>query len=427
MAETLELQSGAARRWLLEGEIMTSEEEIRAAYEKLADFHAAFGDDRKLRRLRDALAPLKDISGTIARLSGGATLDDVALFEVKELCLLASAVAEALAEAGVGKVEVPDLSEALSLLDPEGLRVPSFFVYDNYSPLLKELRAKLRRRGEDHTITSHILAEEEEVRGRLSGELKRFAPALSEALRKVIEVDILQAKAEQMRQLGLTFPDTSHSGRTKYQKMFHPQVRAMLERQEKEFQPVEIEFGGEPVTIVGANMGGKTVALKMAALNQLLFQFGFGIPAQAAEIDIKEDIILYIGDEECPERGLSAFGAEVGRIGAMIERARAGERNLVLIDEPARTTNPEEGTALVEALLAVMSDKRGDLIITTHYNIAAGTGRRLRVRGFVNGAMDYSLEEVRDASVPREAISVAESLGGDGEWLDKAKELIKRP
>ena len=44
--------------------------------------------------------------------------------------------------------------------------------------------------------------------------------------------------------------------------------------------------------ITGANMGGKTVVLKTLTLCQYLFQYGFGIPAQSADIAVKDEVFF---------------------------------------------------------------------------------------------------------------------------------------
>ena len=207
--------------------------------------------------------------------------------------------------------------------------------------------------------------------------------------------------------------------------MFHPQVRDALERGGKKFQPVDIGFAHVPTLITGANMGGKTVVLKTLTLCQYLFQFGFGIPASEASIAIKDDIMFCIGDEQSIEKGLSSFAAEMKNIDAVIKASRKERRLLALIDEPARTTNPTEGTALVQALLKVLAPKRMSLVMTTHYDIEPGAARCLRVRGFDGGSMNYSLVEVEDGEVPHEALNIAQSLGIDPEWITLAREELE--
>ncbi len=428
MFDTLELSSGVARRAVLESVMMTSAAEIEASQVKLADFYGTFPTVASALRLQAKLAGLKDISGTLSRLASGVVLDDVALFEIKELCLLSQDTAAILSQAGdaegagITSVSIPGLSEPLDILDPEGQRVPSFHVYDSYSPKLKDLRDKLKKNPtESEILVLESLRLEDEVRRELSEKLKEYASELTAALESLTETDILLAKAMQMRTYGLVIPRISIGGQTKYSGIFHPQIKDVLALKGKEFQPVHIAFGGRPVTIIGANMGGKTVVLKMVALAQYLFQFGFGVPASAAEIDIKECVRLCIGEEQSPEGGLSSFGAEVVRIDEAITSARAGVHGLSLFDEPARTTNPVEGTALVSAFIDVMNGGNTDLLITTHYNLTDSASLRLRVKGLQDGKMNYELVEAATAEVPHEAIAIARSLDADAEWLELTK------
>jgi dsDNA-specific endonuclease/ATPase MutS2 len=202
-------------------------------------------------------------------------------------------------------------------------------------------------------------------------------------------------------------------------------VKVALAAHGREFQPVDITYGMQPTLITGANMGGKTVVLKTLTLCQLLFQFGFGIPAASAQIAVKDEIYFCIGDEQSVEKGLSSFAAEMKNIDAVIKASRMNKRLLALIDEPARTTNPTEGTALVTALLKVLTGSGVSLVMTTHYDIEPGEARCLRVKGFENGEMDYRLVEVQDGEVPHEALNIAQSLGIDSEWIGIARNLLE--
>lgn len=206
--------------------------------------------------------------------------------------------------------------------------------------------------------------------------------------------------------------------------MYHPAVKAHLAEQGKEFMPVNITFGNDPVTIIGANMGGKSVVLKSLALNQLLAQYGFGVAAQECSINPVEEIALCIGDEQSIVKGVSSFAAEIMAIDNVIKKIRAGKKILALIDEPARTTNPVEGTALVEGLLEVIDSTKGAFILTTHYNIENKSVKRYRVKGLRDGKMDYTLEVTHCGDVPHEAIAIAESLGIDPQWIAYTKKNL---
>jgi dsDNA-specific endonuclease/ATPase MutS2 len=140
---------------------------------------------------------------------------------------------------------------------------------------------------------------------------------------------------------------------------------------------------------------------------------------------VKDEIYFCIGDEQSVEKGLSSFAAEMKNIDAVIKASRENRKLLALIDEPARTTNPTEGAALVTALLRVLADKDMSLVMTTHYDIEPGSARCLRVKGFENGEMDYQLIEVQHGEVPHEALNIAQSLGIDSEWINTARDLLE--
>ena len=429
MLDELELQSGFARRWLLDSPMMTGDEEIAASYAVLHRFTDFIDRVEKthLDTLLFKLQGLKDIRTTIRNLSQNAVLDDIELFEIKHLAILATDVAKLMEKHGMdGVVEIPALDEVITILDPDGMKIATFYIYDSYCTQLKDLRSQMRQHPDQQDDLLLQASElEEGVRRDLSVQLHPFATAIEQAQIALAEIDVCLAKAMQMRQMGLSFPMLSNDGTSNYHCMFHPQVKVALAAHGREFQPVDITYGMQPTLITGANMGGKTVVLKTLTLCQLLFQFGFGIPAASAQIAVKDEIYFCIGDEQSVEKGLSSFAAEMKNIDAVIKASRMNKRLLALIDEPARTTNPTEGTALVTALLKVLTGSGVSLVMTTHYDIEPGEARCLRVKGFENGEMDYRLVEVQDGEVPHEALNIAQSLGIDSEWIGIARNLLE--
>ena len=428
MLDKLELQSGFARRWLLDSPMMTQGEEIVAAYDILHQFDTFIREVDKtyIDTLFFRLQGLKDIRTTIKNLHNQAVLDDIELFEIKHLAILATDVAKLLDKHGMADVvKIPALDKVIDILDPDGMKIATFYIYDSYCAELKDLRADMRQHPENQDDLMLQASElEEGVRKDLSKQLHPYAADIEQAQIALAQIDVNMAKAIQMREMGLVFPFLSNDATSQYESMFHPQVKEALATHGRDFQPVDITYAMQPTLITGANMGGKTVVLKTLTLCQLLFQFGFGIPAAAARIAVKDEIYFCIGDEQSVEKGLSSFAAEMKNIDAVIKASRMNKRILALIDEPARTTNPTEGAALVSALLKVLSGKDMSLVMTTHYDIASSEARRLRVKGFENGEMDYQLVEVQDGEVPHEALNIAQSLGIDSEWINMARSLL---
>lgn len=428
MYETLEVISPCGRKMLLGSEMMTGKREIDYYYSKLNEIYY-----RDCTRIANKLMCLKDIQNTLSRLAGGAVLDDIELFEVKYLAIVSGEVFQLLEELNIKAVRLPNLEDVVKILDPDSLNIPSFYVYDSYHPELKEIRKEMRslqgageelsdeQRGRLAVLLQRNSDIELEVRGELSQKLNVFASDLALALRNLSFLDILIAKAEQMKRLGLCFPAVTEDGETFYNGMFNPAVKEIVVKQGREYMPVDISFEREPVTIIGANMGGKSVALKCLALNQLLVQFGFGVAAHDCCVNLVEEVALCIGDEQSIVKGVSSFAGEMLAVDAVIRKIREGKAILALIDEPARTTNPVEGTALVEGLLEVIGKVRGGFVLTTHYNIGNESVKRYRVKGLRDGVMDYTLEVTQCGDVPHEAIAIAESLGIDPKWIECTK------
>ena len=220
MFEQLELQAGYTRRWLLDQPMMRTGEEIAQTYAVLHRFveFIAQTDIPYINTLQFRLQGLKDIRTTIKNLSQNAVLDDIELFEVKHLAILAVDVAERLRNHGLDDaVAIPDLNEVITILDPDGLKMATFYVYDSYCQELRDLRSQMRQHPEQQEELLVEAAEiEEGVRRDLSKQLHPFAKALEAAQVALAKIDLNLAKALQMRQWGLCFPNISNDDETRY-------------------------------------------------------------------------------------------------------------------------------------------------------------------------------------------------------------------
>lgn len=417
--DELRLQSGYARKVLLDRDMMTDAAQIDAAYASLrAYIDLVKNDRRRVEDIRFRLQGLREITGTLSSLAGGAMLDEIELFEIKHLAMLAETLE-------VGK----DMERVVDILDPDGLGIGTFYLYDSYSVELRQLRAAVELDPDDESLREQLLNEEDRLKKAISDKLRPYAAELSRTLQALADLDISIALALLYQDEGLSLPVSGAA--TEIRGMFHPEVRAILRSKGREYQPVDFDFAkGIPATVIGANMGGKTVAMKTVCMLQYLYQFGFPLPAAEAVMTPFDDIRFCIGDEQSERAGLSSFAAEMQRIDRAIAAVDAGGRVLVLVDEPARTTNPVEGTALVAALLERLGQEPNlALILTTHYTVEHA-GQCWRVRGLVPGSkgrsMDYRLVKTTSHEVPHEALHIARELGIDARWIDLADTIIKR-
>lgn len=170
----------------------------------------------------------------------------------------------------------------------------------------------------------------------------------------------------------------------------------------------------------------------------MLAQFGFFVPAQEATITLMDKVVFCIGDEQNEMNGLSSFASEILKINEVVQESDR-RKMLVLIDEPARTTNPTEGKAIVQAIASIMNRRDSYCLITTHYSQLGIDCRKLRVKGFadteitgtitpqnINQYMDYTLQEDNSDSVPHEALRIAEILNCNPELITTAKNFMEK-
>src|SRR6476469_8727572 len=130
--------------------------------------------------------------------------------------------------------------------------------------------------------------------------------------------------------------------------------------------PIELDLDGlRAVVISGPNTGGKTVALKTLGLAALLHQCGLLPPAEVAALPVFDTVLADIGDRQSIEMSLSTFSGHLRTLVDILSSAT--ERSLVLLDEVAAGTDPEEGSALARALVARLAHQARLTVVTTHY------------------------------------------------------------
>ncbi len=407
--------------------------------------------------VENTLECIVDISQTVRRLETGEVVDEIELFELKNFVLTVQSLREKLLGFLDDKFIPPNLEDVLNLLDPEGLRMPTFYIYDLYDERLKEIRKKKRELNKIHSEKDdpegsemEIALENEErqiekqVIERISENLSQKATELRNAIEKVRYLDVILAKAKLAVELGLSMPsictqEIEDARRLVICDMFNPILKEKLVAGGKRYQPVSIEIEKGVTLIVGANMSGKSVVLRTVALIQYMAQLGFFVPARVCETVYFDTIAIVTEDTQRPLSGLSSFAAEIKAIDEIYCKVKENSMNslnsLIMIDEPARTTNPHEGTAIVNAIVELFESVECYALIVSHFD-GINAKRRLRVKGLksdvqLSGAtiniqdyIDYQLIKVEGDEVPKEAIRVMELLKINDEFVNKAKEKI---
>ena len=298
-------------------------------------------------------------------------------------------------------------------------------------------------------LNAEIEQEEERVREMLSRKIAEKEAVLLENCEKMGALDLALARAIYAMKHDLTKPEIVEDHVISFEDGRNLQVEDIIREKGKTFCPISLSLADGVTMITGANMGGKTISLKLAGQIPILAQYGFFVPAKHAKIGLSNHMQILIGDSQSVERGLSSFGSEMEELKEILDKGQ--ERSLILIDEIASGTNPTEGTALTKSLVDYLIKKPYISLITTHFESV--TERKdivnMQVRGLadcnftllnreiqhanrrdriniISKYMDYRLYRVdSEAQVPKEALSIAAMLGINKEIIEGAKKYMK--
>ncbi len=218
----------------------------------------------------------------------------------------------------------------------------------------------------NNEVASLIDEERDEIR-RIFAELTREIRAVREILlqnyRALARLDALQARALYAEATSSIVPSLTQEG---FQILGarHPLLLA-----EDASQVVPMDVIQQPATVAsvisGANMGGKTVALKIAGLFPLMTRCGLMLPArEGTQIKLFDRIMADIGEEQDIRSRVSSFSGHVMRMKEIVDKA--GHGDLVLFDELGGATDPEEGAALAMAVMDALVTRRARVMATTH-------------------------------------------------------------
>lgn len=500
------------------------EESLRRELDKIEKMlNVLSADEKTVNMLLQNFMEMKEIGYTLAR-SGKNALSVVELYEIKSM-LLKMRTQRNLCEKT--ELEIPqeyileDTEDILDILDPGKDRLNTFYIYDEFSPQLSELRKQkrelelqIRRRKksqkeyikenygvlltpkfdlavsksdqsalakvreipqliqieEDYMSVTFELKDSEEVfalvkeeeklnerideeelliRERLSKEISNNAELLSENCRRLGKLDIALAKAIYAKKHDCVRPEIAEEHIIKIEEGRHLQVEDILCAKGKEYCPVSISLKDGVTCITGANMGGKTVSLRLSGLVPMMAQYGLFVPCKKARIGLSNYMQILIGDSQSLERGLSSFGSEMEELKEILDNSK--ERSLLLIDEIASGTNPVEGMALTKSIVDFLKQKPYITLITTHFDSVTEDSevKNMQVVGLagadfdklnselryanrkeriniISKYMDYRLYAVNENNeIPKDALNIARMLGIPTEIIENAKSYIK--
>ena len=398
----------------------------------------------KIDAVRHALSTLKDITGSIKSCSDK-PLDEIELFELNAFLLrlreLIPIVECIDGYKDLNGIFFAQVDELLSVLDPEGFGKLSFYIEDMRTPRLLRLRQKKRELEAMQTkqdlnnenteaMLLRVAAEEESellsIYALISETLRPMLPVLTQNIEAAGKLDAAICKAILARRYNCVKPLIG--GETLlFEETWNPEIDGALASRGRSFTPLTVELPKGVTILTGANMGGKSVAIKTIVLNMALALSGFFVFCKKAHVPAFDRVELINKDFSSAIGGLSGFGGEIVRFNEAVGRLDEGGLSLFAMDEFARGTNSEEGAAIVRSVVKYLNEKNAVTVIATHYDGAAKfASRRYQTRGLSGDStnhMDYGLVEVgKDEDCPRDAVKICRILGMKEEILKSIEE-----
>ncbi|MDO4565274.1 MAG: hypothetical protein Q4C04_06640 [Clostridia bacterium] len=390
---------------------------------------AVLKEEAQFARISVELGHFFWIQSSVKRIADG-TAGEVDFFELKRYLLSWNALAVMLRRySPLDGLFTESLNEPLALLDPANTGTPTFAYSSDKLERIRFEKARAQG-GRRLMLAAEEEREERAEQNRLCKSLSPHMEAVFKSMKAIARFDMALCKARLALQDGAVLPEFGEGG-LRFAEMINPKVSAEIAP--RRFHPITIELNIGSAVITGANMGGKSVTLSTLALNVYLAHCGLAVYAKEARLPLLDGLYLLGDTGREAQAGLSSFAKEVGALKRVMEAADGERLSLILLDEPARGTNPHEGALIARGLCRYGNNSGDFYLIATHYDGVAEEARTsyqiaglkpLDIDGGRFGAeaiamnMDYSLLKIEgDTQVPRDAQRIMRLMGVSAELL----------
>jgi len=451
IVEKLQIQSPYGRKKLqhLKPYLKGQEDILALEHGRIEKVRKIIEDKNLYTKVEILLMKIKDVENTCIACGKGKILDEVELYELKVQSLLIEEMRGLLSVFEIEGISFTPLGEMTDLLDPNRDGLPTYHIYSSYSEKLKEIRDKKRElekkimasalnsvedlREKRLEVVVEEGAEELVIRKDLSKKLEPLMPGMMENISFLGRLDLLLAKGRFCNHFNLVSPKINTENTISARNLVNLQIKEMVEGLGQEYTPIDVELSKGTTVITGANMGGKTVALKTITLNVFLFQMGFYPMGEDVVMPLFDFIDFISDDMQDISKGLSTFGAEMMKLKEIMIFLHRGH-GFVALDEFARGTNPYEGQKIAKSLGEYLNDFGTISLMATHYDGVVNKDivhyqvvglrdvdfeklkRKIDLNkkgsiGILQKYMDYRLERCEGYEAPKDALNITMLLG----------------
>jgi len=283
-------------------------------------------------------------------------------------------------------------------------------------------------------LESEEQREIERILRELTGNIRRQREHIHQNLDVLATIDVIAAKARLSIDLDGFVPVLSKTPHLYLKEAYNPLLllknKELPKDQHEDIVPLDMELTEDErcLVITGPNAGGKSVALKTLGLCSMMMQAGFAIPARdSSEIPVFSGLFVDMGDDQSIENDLSTFSSRLEWMKHTLDFS--DEESLVLIDEAAAGTDPEEGGALFQSLIELLMERKSKILVTTHHG-------SLKIFAHdhdhaVNGSMEFNQDTLSPTyrfkkGVPGSsyAFEIAERMQLQDKLLNNARFLL---
>ncbi len=229
-----------------------------------------------------------------------------------------------------------------------------------------------------------IAAEQHKVLRSLTQAIQQTAESITSGVSDLAQTDIVSAASRLQTRMNAIVPTFSQNNRLQLYHVRHPglalQSTHMAPNPDSTTSPTQQDMQGASFVVgndlrldqgdcfvlSGPNGGGKTVFLSTVAGVCYMAQAGLPIPAgDGSTIPWFAQIYVEMGDPQDVLHGLSSFTARLHNLSKLLSDCPS--HCLIIIDEIAAGTNPQEGSAIAIAVLEEMTQHQATCLVSTHY------------------------------------------------------------